>query len=97
MKQPKNIVGGQIKDYQLESLAWMVELANNNLSGILADDMGLGKTIQAITYMSYIQDHKKINGKHLIIVPKNVLNNWKRELEKWNPSFNVVCLPGTEE
>lgn len=56
----------------------MVELANNKLSGILADDMGLGKTIQAISYMSYIQEVKGIKGKHLIVVPKNVLNNWKK-------------------
>jgi len=75
----------------------MVELANNNLSGILADDMGLGKTVQAIAYMSYVQDTKKINGKHIVIVPKNVLNNWKREFTHWNPKFRVVTLPGTEE
>lgn len=56
----------------------MVELANNNLSGILADDMGLGKTIQTISYFTYVQEIKGIKGKHLIVVPKNVLNNWKR-------------------
>lgn len=56
----------------------MAELADNNLSGILADDMGLGKTIQAIAYLTYVQEAKKVNGKHLIIVPKNVVSNWKR-------------------
>lgn len=38
--------------------------------------MGLGKTIQAIAYMSWLNDEKSIMGKHLIVVPKNVLKNW---------------------
>ena len=59
--------------------------------------MGLGKTIQAISYMSYLHDSKGIKGKHLIVVPKNVQNNWKRELEYWCPLFNVVILRGVEE
>lgn len=58
--------------------------------------MGLGKTIQAISYMSYLYEVKGIKGKHIIVVPKNVLNNWKRELQNWNPIFRVVILPGTE-
>ena len=65
----------------------MVELANNGLSGILADDMGLGKTIQTIAYLTHVHESKGVKGKHLIVVPKNVLNNWKRELQKWNPKF----------
>lgn len=56
----------------------MIELARNGLSGILADDMGLGKTIQTISYWAYLYDTYKIRGKHMIVVPKNVLNNWKR-------------------
>lgn len=52
--QPASIIGGRLKDYQLESLAWMAELDKNFLSGILADDMGLGKTIQTIAYLGYI-------------------------------------------
>lgn len=87
LPQPKSLVGGELKHYQLESLAWMVELANNGMSGILADDMGLGKTIQAISYMSHVHDSKGVKGKHLIVVPKNVVNNWKRELTHWNPKF----------
>jgi SNF2 family DNA or RNA helicase len=38
--------GGDLKEYQLAGLQWLVSLYNNNLNGILADDMGLGKTIQ---------------------------------------------------
>ncbi|KAG1841187.1 hypothetical protein C8R48DRAFT_787621 [Suillus tomentosus] len=46
MKQPNILVSGQLKDYQLQGLHWMVSLYNNKLNGILADEMGFGKTIQ---------------------------------------------------
>ena len=44
--QPKMLVGGQLKEYQIKGLEWLVSLYNNSLNGILADEMGLGKTIQ---------------------------------------------------
>lgn len=38
-RQPSILVGGQLKDYQLKGLQWMVSLYNNKLNGILADEM----------------------------------------------------------
>ncbi len=38
--QPKTLIGGQLKEYQLKGLQWMVSLYNNRLNGILADEMG---------------------------------------------------------
>uniref|UniRef100_A0A8C7Y579 Helicase ATP-binding domain-containing protein n=1 Tax=Oryzias sinensis TaxID=183150 RepID=A0A8C7Y579_9TELE len=49
-------------------LEWMVSLYNNNLNGILADEMGLGKTIQTIALITYLMEHKRLNGPYLIIV-----------------------------
>ena len=40
--QPHMLRGGDLKEYQLSGLQWMVSLYNNNLNGILADEMGLG-------------------------------------------------------
>jgi ATP-dependent DNA helicase len=40
--QPKCMVGGTMRDYQLEGLTWMREIAIQGMSGILADEMGLG-------------------------------------------------------
>ena len=37
--QPRLLVGGTLKDYQLKGLQWMVSLYNNHLNGILADEM----------------------------------------------------------
>lgn len=51
----------------------MVSLYNNNLNGILADEMGLGKTIQTIALITYLMEHKRINGPFLIIVPLSLV------------------------
>jgi ATP-dependent helicase STH1/SNF2 len=42
VKQPTMMKGGQLKEYQLAGLSWLISLYNNNLNGILADEMGLG-------------------------------------------------------
>ena len=48
VRQPSLLVGGELKEYQLSGLQWLVSLYNNRLNGILADEMGLGKTLQTI-------------------------------------------------
>lgn len=40
--QPRMLKGGELKEYQLAGLKWLVSLYNNKLNGILADEMGLG-------------------------------------------------------
>lgn len=37
--QPSILKGGDLKEYQLAGLQWLVSLYNNNLNGILADEM----------------------------------------------------------
>src|SRR3569833_51189 len=41
-EQPKSLIGGQMRVYQLEGLTWMMEVCFQGMSGILADEMGLG-------------------------------------------------------
>lgn len=41
-EQPKCMIGGTMRDYQLEGLTWMFEICSQGMSGILADEMGLG-------------------------------------------------------
>lgn len=41
-KQPNCLVGGVLRDYQLEGVTWMYEVCLQGMSGILADEMGLG-------------------------------------------------------
>ena len=45
-EQPAFLSGGQLRDYQLQSLNWMIYSWMRNVNLILADEMGLGKTVQ---------------------------------------------------
>lgn len=93
-EQPKILVGGDLKEYQIKGLQWMVSLYNNKLNGILADEMGLGKTIQSISLVTYLIE-KKNEDKFLVIVPLSTITNWTVEFEKWAPSVKVIVYKGS--
>ncbi|XP_021942672.1 ATP-dependent helicase brm [Zootermopsis nevadensis] len=94
-EQSTILVNGNLKEYQIKGLEWLVSLFNNNLNGILADEMGLGKTIQTIALITYLMEKKKVNGPFLIIVPLSTLSNWVLEFDKWAPSVVVVAYKGS--
>uniref|UniRef100_A0A3Q1EFF5 SWI/SNF related BAF chromatin remodeling complex subunit ATPase 4a n=1 Tax=Acanthochromis polyacanthus TaxID=80966 RepID=A0A3Q1EFF5_9TELE len=94
-KQSSLLVNGQLKQYQIKGLEWLVSLYNNNLNGILADEMGLGKTIQTIALITYLMEFKRLNGPFLIIVPLSTLSNWVYEFDKWAPSVVKVSYKGS--
>ena len=48
---PPYIKNGEMRDYQIRGLNWMISLYENGLNGILADEMGLGKTLQTISLL----------------------------------------------
>ena len=45
VRQPNILQGGELKEYQLAGLQWLVSLYNNKLNGILADEMGKFVTV----------------------------------------------------
>lgn len=90
-------IKGEMRDYQVAGLNWLVSLHENGISGILADEMGLGKTLQTISFMGYLRYVCEIHGPHLVAVPKSTLDNWKREFEKWTPDVKVLVLQGDKE
>lgn len=90
-------VKGEMRDYQVAGLNWLVSLHENGISGILADEMGLGKTLQTISFLAYLRHVCEIPGPHLICVPKSTLDNWKREFAMWTPEINVLILQGDKE
>eukprot|EP00518_Triparma_eleuthera_P023385 CAMPEP_0197549118 /NCGR_PEP_ID=MMETSP1320-20131121/3085_1 /TAXON_ID=91990 /ORGANISM="Bolidomonas sp., Strain RCC2347" /LENGTH=1500 /DNA_ID=CAMNT_0043109277 /DNA_START=71 /DNA_END=4571 /DNA_ORIENTATION=+ len=96
-KQPECIKFGTLKDYQLEGLNWMIHLRSKGLNGILADEMGLGKTLQSISILAYGYEFLKINGPHLIVVPKSTLSNWMNELARWCPSLRALRYHGSKD
>ena len=89
-------VKGQMRDYQLEGLNWIVNLYIQGINGILADEMGLGKTLQTISVLAYLREFMGINGPHIVIVPKSTLGNWMKEFKVWCPSFNCLRFHGNK-
>lgn len=92
-----SFIQGQMRDYQVAGLNWMISLHENGISGILADEMGLGKTLQTIAFLGYLRHVCDIKGPHLVTVPKSTLDNWKREFERWTPEVDVLILQGAKE
>lgn len=93
-EQPSMLQGGELRQYQIEGLQWMLSLFNNNLNGILADEMGLGKTIQTISLIAYLIENKGVTGPYLIVAPKAVLPNWITEFSTWAPSISAILYDG---
>jgi SWI/SNF-related matrix-associated actin-dependent regulator of chromatin subfamily A member 5 len=96
-ESPAYIQGGEMRDYQVAGLNWLISLHENGISGILADEMGLGKTLQTISFLGYLRHICDITGPHLIAVPKSTLDNWLREFKKWTPEVNVLVLQGAKD
>ncbi|KAM3016714.1 hypothetical protein FF2_000695 [Malus domestica] len=97
VRQPSMLRTGNLRDYQLVGLQWMLSLYNNKLNGILADEMGLGKTVQVMALIAYLMEFKGNYGPHLIIVPNAVLVNWKSELHTWLPSVSCIYYVGGKD
>lgn len=51
-------IKGEMRDYQIDGLNWLVSLHDNGINGILADDMGLGKTLQTVSLLGYLKHFK---------------------------------------
>ncbi|KAF2231693.1 hypothetical protein EV356DRAFT_281425 [Viridothelium virens] len=95
-KQPENIKGGELMQYQIEGLNWLYYRWFSNENAILADEMGLGKTIQIIGLLATLaQDHNCFP--FLLVVPNSTCPNWRREIKRWAPSLRVVTYFGTAD
>ena len=71
--QPDYIVGGKLRDYQLDGLNWLALAWAQGNNTILADEMGLGKTCQTISFLSYLYHTKEICGPFLVLVPLSTM------------------------
>ena len=58
---------------------------------------GLGKTLQSISMLGYLHEFRKIDGPHLVLVPKTTLSNWVNEFKRWLPALRVLKLHGSKD
>ncbi|KAF6023008.1 hypothetical protein EB796_018703 [Bugula neritina] len=79
--------------HQKEGLLWFWGLHKKRTGGILADDMGLGKTIQVISFLSGLFDAEELKTV-IIVMPLSLIENWKREFEKWAPGILLQTYHG---
>jgi len=80
---------GIMYPYQLAGYRWLSFVGDESLGGILADEMGLGKTVQVIALMLRVSDSP--GGACLVVCPATLLENWRREIERFAPSL-AVCV-----
>lgn len=86
----------QLRDYQLQGLAWMQFLREYGLSGVLADEMGLGKTVQTLAHLLCEQEAGRLTKPALVVAPTSVLPNWEREAARFAPALRVLTVHGTQ-
>lgn len=88
-------LNAKLRDYQKSGFAWLWQLHQNRMTGILADDMGLGKTVQAIALLTKAKEEEG-PAPSLIVCPTSVLSVWKQEVNKWAPSLSVLVWHGAD-
>lgn len=86
----------QLRPYQLEGLSWLQFLLEHGLSGILADDMGLGKTPQILAHLLTEKQSGRMDKPSLVVLPKTLIFNWKREAKRFAPQLKMLSLHGSK-
>lgn len=85
-------IQGEMREYQLEGLTWLLQQHNHGVGAILGDEMGLGKTLQTIAFLSSLKHMKGLGGPFLVVCPMSVLSSWMTEFRRWCPSFRTIKL-----
>jgi SNF2 family DNA or RNA helicase len=83
---PTECIGLNAKPYPYQStgIEWLKGLVNQSIGGILADEMGLGKTLQVIAVL--LEEVTCGRKNNLVICPSSLMENWRREIEKFAPT-----------
>ncbi|MEW6304472.1 MAG: DEAD/DEAH box helicase [Verrucomicrobiota bacterium] len=86
-------IQAELRPYQKEGFNFLCHLTESRLGGVLADDMGLGKTLQTLSWLAWLRDRNRKNPKPaLVICPASVLQNWRREANRFTPHLKVLVL-----
>ncbi|MBY0587667.1 DEAD/DEAH box helicase [bacterium] len=74
--------------YQYEGVGFLT----SSWGAILADEMGLGKTMQSVMAIRLLLRAGMIRSV-LLICPKPLLSNWKREFSLWAEELPLAIIP----
>ena len=90
---PPSGFSGTLRPYQGKGLTWLHKLLSLGLGACLADDMGLGKTVQTL---AAVKQFRVCGEKRpiLLICPTSVIENWRRETEKFVPGMETLIHHG---
>jgi SNF2 family DNA or RNA helicase len=75
--------------YQMQGIAFLFP----RYAAILADEMGLGKTMQAISTIRLLLCTGEARSV-LLICPKPLVSNWRREFATWAPEIALGIVEG---
>lgn len=78
--------------YQLDGIAYLYP----RQEAVLADEMGLGKTMQAVVALRLLA-HQGLMQRTLLVCPKPLVTNWRREFAQWAPEMPVTVIEGKTE
>ncbi len=84
---------GRLRPYQAKGLAWLARLVRLGMGACLADDMGLGKTVQTLALIKNLRLLGE-NRPVLLICPTSVMENWRRETERFVPGMKTLIHHG---
>jgi non-specific serine/threonine protein kinase len=87
--QPSVHLRATLRHYQQLGLNWLSFMQSLGFGLCLADDMGLGKTVQML---AHLQTLKQKGRTSLIVVPASLLENWRKEIEKFTPDLRMVIV-----
>jgi SNF2 family DNA or RNA helicase len=74
--------------YQYEGIGFLT----SSWGAILADEMGLGKTMQSVMAIRLLIRSGMIRSA-LLVCPKPLMSNWKREFSMWAEELPVSVIP----
>ncbi|WVZ71859.1 hypothetical protein U9M48_020391 [Paspalum notatum var. saurae] len=81
----------QLFDYQKVGVQWLWELHCQRAGGIIGDEMGLGKTVQILSFLGSLHNSGMYKPS-IVICPVTLLQQWRREANRWYPKFKVEIL-----
>lgn len=90
---PSSMLDATLYPYQRTGLSWLTFMSQRTRGCILGDEMGLGKTLQVIALL--LARHEAGYGTSLVVAPVSLLENWRRELERFAPTLRVLVHHGS--